>query len=141
MLARYRELLQRRPVDELVEKYDMILDSQCSHARHKALAVGLAVMPNEIGVRRTENDIHRILMAFQDRGHGINHDLYALIGREKAERQNDGPAAEAQFKLRLVGLYECHVGNSVRHDLDLFRRHPVYCTQQLPTFLGHDDDL
>ena len=54
---------------------------------------------------------------------------------------NDGPAAEAQFKLRLVGLYECHVGNSMRYDLDLFRRYPVYSTEQLPTFLGHDDDL
>ena len=55
---------------------------------------------------RTKNDIHGIGTAFQDRGHGIDHDFDALVGREKTERQDDGPAAEAEFGLRLVRLDE-----------------------------------
>ena len=72
-----------------------------------------------------ENDIHGIGTAFQNCGHGIDHDFDAFVRREKTERQNDGPAAEPEFGLRLVRLDEWEVGNPVRDDLDLFRRYPV----------------
>ena len=91
-------------------------------------------------MRGAEHDIDRIGAAFQDRGHGIDHDFDALVRREQAERQNDGSVAEAELGLRLLGLDEWEVGNSVRDDLDLFRRHPVDGAQQLPAFLRHDDD-
>ncbi len=91
-------------------------------------------------MRRTKNDMHGIGAAFQNGGHRIDHDFDALVRREKSERQDDGPAAEAEFGLRLVRLDEWEVGNPVRDDLDLFRRYPVESMQQLPPFLGHDDD-
>ena len=74
-------------------------------------------------MRRAENDIDGIGTAFQDRRHRVDHDFDALVGRQQAEGQNDGLAAEAEFGLRLVGLDECEIGNSVRDDFDLFRRH------------------
>jgi hypothetical protein len=82
------------------ETDDMVLDSGCSHTRHKALAVGLALMANEIGVRRTENAIHDIGTAFQDQEHGIDHDFDAFVGREKTERQNDGSAMSPNPEIR-----------------------------------------
>ena len=39
-----------------------------------------------------------------------------------------------------VRLDERKVGNTVRYDLDLFRRNPVYGAQQLAAFFRHDDD-
>ena len=35
----------------------MVLDAEFAHARHQALAIGLALVANEIGMRRAENDI------------------------------------------------------------------------------------
>jgi len=58
-----------------------------------------------------------------------------------AERQDDGFAAEAEPPLRRVGLDEGGVGNAVRNDFDLFRRHAVHGPQQFTGLLGHDDDL
>ena len=91
-------------------------------------------------MRGAENDIDRIRAALQDRRHGIDHDFDALVRREQAERQNDGSVAEAELGLGLLGLDEREVGNAVRDDFDLFRRHPVDGAQQLAAFLRHDDD-
>ena len=118
----------------------MVLDTEFPHARHKALAVDLALIPDEMGVRRPQNDIHRVWTALQDQGHGVDHDFDALAGRKKAERQDDWLAAEAEPGLRLVRLDEGKVGNTVRNDLNLFRRNPVYVTQQPAAFFRHDDD-
>ena len=88
-------------IDELIEEYDVALDTEFLHARHKALAVGLALIPDEIGVRRAQNDIDRIGTALQDRRHRVDHDFDALVGRKQAEGQDDGPAAEAEPGLGL----------------------------------------
>ena len=92
-------------------------------------------------MRRTEDDIHRIGAALEDRRHRIDHDFDPFVGREQPERQDDGFAAEAEPPLRRVGLDEGGVGNAVRNDFDLFRRHAVHGPQQFTGLLGHDDDL
>ena len=46
-------------------------------------------------MRRAEHDVHRVRAASQNRGHGVDHDFNALVGREQTESQDDGSAAEA----------------------------------------------
>ena len=116
------EVEQCRLIDEPVEKNDVLLDAERAHARHQTLAVSLAFAPNEVGMRRAQDDIYRIGTAFQDRRHGIDHDFDALVGREQTERQDNGSAAEAELGLRRIRFDEGRVGNSVRDDLDLLRR-------------------
>ena len=113
-VAHRDESQQRRLIDELVEEYDVILDAEFAHARHQALAIGLALVAHQIGMRRAEHDIDGVGATFQDRGHGVDHDLDALVGGEQAERQNDGTVAESEFGLCRVGLDERKVGNAVR---------------------------
>ena len=118
----------------------MILDAESACARHKAVAVGFALLADEIGVRGAENHIDRVGPALQDRRHGVDDEFDTLARREQPERQNDGPVAEAQLGLRLLGLNEWKIGSPVRDDLDLVCRHPIHGAQQLSTFLRHDDD-
>ena len=89
-VAHRNEFEQRRLIDELVEEYDVVLDPEFAHALHQALAIGFALVAHQIGMRRAENDIYRVRAPFEDRGHGVDHDLDALVGGEQAERQNDG---------------------------------------------------
>ena len=107
----------------------MVLDADFACARHEAVAIGLALLPNEVGVRGAENHIDRIRAAIQDRGHSIDHEFDALARREQPERQNDGSIAEAQLGLRLFRLNEWKVGSAVGDELDLLRRHPVHSAQ------------
>ena len=58
----------------------MILDAEFAHARHQALAIGFTLVADQIGVGCTEHDIDRVRAPFQDRRHGIDHDLDALAG-------------------------------------------------------------
>ena len=79
-VAHRNELEQRGLIDELVEEYDVILDAEFAHARRQALAIGFALVANQIGMRRAEHDIHCIRAALQNRRHGVDHDLDALVG-------------------------------------------------------------
>ena len=139
-VAHRDEFQQRRLIDELIEEHHVIRDADIARARHQALAVSLALLPNQIGVRRAQHNIDRIGAALQDRRHGVDHEFDALAGREEPERQNDGPVAETQPGLDLLGLDEWKVGSAVRDDLDFFHRRPVHGAQQLATLLRHDDD-
>ncbi len=125
-IAHRDEVDQRRLIDELVEKHDMVLNTDRSYACHQALAVSLALASNEVGMCRAENDIHGVGAAAQDRRHGVDHDFDSLVGRQQTERQDDRFAAKAEFILCRIGLSESCVGNSVRNDLDLFLRDAVH---------------
>ena len=67
----------------------MILNPEFPYARHQALAIGLTLVPNQIGVGCAEHDVDRVRASFQDRGHGVDHDLDALAGGQQSERQNN----------------------------------------------------
>ena len=88
-----------------------------------------------------ENDVNRIRPAFQNRRHGIDHDLDALVGREQTERQNDRSVAEPELGFGSVWLEEFKLRNAVRDDFDLFVGHLVNGAQQFAALFGHDDDL
>ena len=119
----------------------MILDAEFAHARHQAFAIGLALVPNQIGMRRTEYDVDRVRAPFQDRGHGVDHHLDALAGRQQPERQNDRTAAETEFGLCRVRPDKRKVGHAMGDDLDLVVRHPIDAPQQFTALVGHHDDL
>ena len=101
-VAHRDEFEQRGLIDELIEKHHVVFDAECAHARHQALAIGLALIANQIGMRRAEHDIDRIGPRFQDRRHGVDHDFDALVGGQQAECQNDRPAAETELGLGRV---------------------------------------
>ena len=90
---------------------------------------------------RTEHDVDRVRATFQDRGHGVDHDLDALAGGQQAERQNDRAAAESEFGLCRVRLNKRKVGNAMGNDFDFFVRHAIDATQQLASLVGHHDYL
>ncbi len=140
-VAHRDEFEQGGLIDELVEEYDVVVDPKFAHACHQALAIGLTLVPNQIGMRRTEHDIDRVGAAFQDRGHGVDHDLDALGGGQQAECQNDRAAVKSEFGLGRVGLDKRKVGNAMGDDLDLVVRHAIDAAQQLASLVGHHDDL
>ena len=119
----------------------MLFDAELANARHEAVAIGFALLPNKVGVRRTEHDVDSIRPAFQNRRHRINHHLDALVRRKQAERQNDRPVAETELGLGFVRFDECELWNSVRDDLDFFVRDLINGPQQFTAFFGHDHDL
>ena len=92
-------------------------------------------------MRRPKYDINRIRSAFQDRGHGVDHDLDALAGRQQPECQNDGADAESQSCLCRVRRDKWKVGDTMGNDLDLLVRHAMDTVQQLTGLFGHHDDL
>ena len=135
------EVEQRGLVHELIEEDDMIADAEVLHARRQALAIGLALMPHEIGMGRAQDDIDGVRAGFDDPRHGIEHDLDALVGRQKTERQDHRLSGEAEFCLGVMRFEKRDVGDAVRDDLDLARRHVMHRAQELVAFLRHDDEL
>ena len=77
-----------------------------------------------------EHDVNGIGAALQNRRHGIDDDFDAFVGREQAEGQDHGLAAEAEFCLCLIRLDERKIRNTMRNDFDLVGRHPIHRQQQ-----------
>ena len=140
-VAHRDEVEQRGLVDELIEEDDMILDAELLHARRQALAIGLALIPHEVGMGRAENDIDGVRAGFDDPRHGIEHDLDAFVGRQEAEREDDRFSAEAEFRFGVMRFEEREVGYSVRYDLDLASWHVMNGTEEFAAFFRHDDEL
>ena len=90
---------------------------------------------------RAEHDIDRIRLPFQDRRHGVDHDLDAFVGRQQAECQNHRAPAEFKLGLGCVGCGKRYVGNAVGNDLDLVVRHVIDAAQEFVALVGHHDDL
>ncbi len=65
-VAHRDELEQRGQIDEPVEEHHVVVDSEFAHPRHQALAIGLALVSNQIRVRCAEHDVHRVRAALQD---------------------------------------------------------------------------
>ena len=132
---------QRGLIDKLVEEHHMVFDAEFAHPRGQALAIGLALVSNQIGMRRTEHDIDRIRTPFQYRRHGVDHDFDALVGRQQAEGQNDRSPCKSEPGLGGVRRDERDVGYAVGNDLDLVIRYPIDAAQQFASLMGHHDDL
>ena len=64
-----------------VEKYDVILDAEFAHACRQALAIGFALITNQIWMRRAEHDINGIRTSLDNGRHDIDHDLDAFVSR------------------------------------------------------------
>ena len=140
-VAHRDEFEQRGLIDELVEEHHVILDAKFAHPRHQAFAIGLALVPDQIGMRCAEHDVDRIRTAFQNRRHGVDHDFDALVGRQQAEGQNDRLAGKSEPGLRRIGRDKGDVRNAVGYHLDLVVRHPIDAAQQLPALVGHHHHL
>ena len=139
-VAHRDEAEQRLAVDELVEKDDVVLDAELAHALLQAVAIGLALLAEEMWMRRAQDHVDGVGPASQDRGHRIDHDLDALVGRQQAEGQDDRAAGESEPGLGLVRLDEGKIGNAVGDDLDLVGRKPVDRAQHVAALFGHHDD-
>ena len=105
-VAHRNEVEQRGLIDKLVEENDMVFDAEFLHARCQAVAIGLAFVSHEIGMRRAEDDIDRIRAGFDDFRHGIDHGLDAFARRQETERQNDLLAGKAEFGLGMMRFRE-----------------------------------
>ena len=93
---------QRGLIDKLVKEHDVVFDAEFAHPRDQALAIGLALVSNQVGMRRAEHHIDRIRTPFQNRRHGVDHDFDALVGRQQAEGQNDRSAGKSEPGLGCV---------------------------------------
>ncbi len=140
-IAHRNEFEQSGLIDELVEEHHVLLDAKFTHPRHQALAIGLALVSNQIGMRCAEHDIYCIRAAFQNRRHGVDHDFDALVGRQQAECQNDRLPTKSEIGLRRIGPDKCDVRYAVGNDFDLVVRHLIDAAQQLAALLGHHHDL
>ncbi len=140
-IAHRDEFEQRGLIDELVEEHHVILDAEFAHTRHQALAIRLALFSDQVWMCRTEHDIHGVGAALQNRRHGVDHDFDALVGRQQAESQNDGPPAKSEFGLRRIGPDKRSIRNAVGNHLDLVIRDLIDACQQLATLSGHHDNL
>ena len=61
----------------------MVLDAEFAGTHREALAVDLALIPDEMGVRGPQNDIHRIGTALQDQGIAWIMTSMPLLGERK----------------------------------------------------------
>ena len=100
-------------LDEAVDEADVIVDAQFDRARLKAVAIGFALMADEIGVRRAEHDIQRFRVRRDDRGHRLDHEFDALARREQPEGEQHLAALEAEARLHSVGLDIAAIGHAV----------------------------
>ena len=65
-VAHRDEFEQRGLIDELAEEYHVIFDAKFAHPRHQAFAIGLALVPDQIGMRCAEHDVDRIRAALAE---------------------------------------------------------------------------
>src|SRR5712691_6424182 len=119
----------------------MVLNAKLSHTRRQGLAIGLALMSNQVRMGCTKNDIDCVRTGFDDFRHGIDHSLVAFTWREKAERENDRLSAETEFCLGVMRFEEREIRYSVRYDLNLRIWGIIDETKEFAAFFCHDNDL
>ena len=106
-----------------------------ARARHQAFAIGLALLAHEIGMRRAEHHVDGIGAALQDRRHGVDHDLDALVGREQAERQDDRSCRRSRaWPSPASGSTKAKSGMPCGMTSIFSAGTPIYGAQQLPPF-------
>src|SRR5271156_3957312 len=116
----------------------MVADTELGGARDEALAIGLPLLANEVGMRRAEDDINGVRPAAKDRWHRVDHIFDPLVRGKKTEGEDDSLASEAEARLCLFRLGERYVRNAVRNYLDLLGGHVVDLLQKLAGLLGHN---
>ena len=110
--------------------------------RLQPVAIRLALVRDEIGVRRAEHDVERVGMPRDDRGQRLDHRLDPLVRREQAEGQHDLAPLPAEARLE-----QCRDRRSARSGTPCgiiticSRVGAIDAAQDVAPALGHHDDL
>ncbi len=139
-VGRADELGQLLDADEAVVENDLALDALLLGQPLQRQAVALAVMAQDVGVGRAEDDVDDFGMLLQNGRQGFDDRFDALVGRQQAERQQHRLALDAELVLVEAGIDERHVGDAVGNEVDLLRRNAVDVLQEARAALAHDHD-
>ena len=110
----------------------MLLDPQVRASRSRLKPVALALLAHQVRVGRPQDDVDEVGELLEDRRHGPEHVLDALVGREQPERQRPRPALDAELVLVEVRVDERRVGDAVRDQVDLGLGDAVDLPQERP---------
>ena len=126
-------------LEEGVDERDVVGDALLGGERLQLVAVLLALVRDEVRVRRAEHDVQQVGMLRDHRGQRVDDRLDPLVGGEQAERQHDLAAFPAELVLEHGGIEQVAIGHAVRDHDDLARIGTVDALENIAATLGHDD--
>ena len=126
--------------DVLVAKHDVVANTQPLGLALQRRAVGLAVLADDGGVGRADDEVDEIGASRDHRRQRPDHRFDALARSEQPERQQHAVTGDAERGLELVLVTRRHVGNPVRDDVNLLAPQLVAPREQIGRDLAHHDE-
>jgi hypothetical protein len=133
------ELDQFLDADKAVVKEDVVFHSAGARQALELQPIKLSFAPLDVRMGDAEQDVHRLRIALQNGGHGLDDILDALVRREQSKGKQDQLALHAEAVLVKVGVHKGDVGNAVRDPVDLILGYLVSLPQEPGAALTHDD--
>ncbi|MDQ1158317.1 hypothetical protein QE385_002644 [Sphingomonas sp. SORGH_AS 950] len=128
-------------VDKRIDEGDIVRHAARLGQRLQPVAIGFALMRDQIGMGRAQHDIEQFGMMRGDGGQRLDDRLDPLVGRQQTEGEDDLAALPAELRLERVGRDQLAVGHAVRDHRDLARIGAIDALEDVEAFVRHDDDL
>jgi hypothetical protein len=124
--------------DEPVVEDHVAVDTKALCAVLEHQSVGLSVAFNDVRMRHTEDDVHRLWILRADRWQRIDDVLNPFVRRQQSERQNHRLPFDTQSML--AATRRRHRRNAVWDQINLAAADVVDLTEQVRGMLAHDDE-
>ena len=123
--------------EECVDERDVAGDALLGGERLQLVAILLALVRDEVRMRRAEHHVQQVGMLRDHRGQRVDDRLDPFVGSEQAERQHDLVALPAELALEYRGVEQVAIGHAVRNHGDLTRIGAVDTLEDIAAALGH----
>ena len=124
-------------LEECIDERDVVGNALLGGERLQLVAILLALVRDEVRMRRAEHHVQQVGMLRDHRGQRVDDRLDALVGRKQAERQHDLVALPAELVLQRGGIEQVAIGHAVRDHDDLARIGAVDTLEDIAATLGH----
>jgi len=137
-VGRADELGQFFDADKAIVEDDLALDALLLGQPLQRQPVRFAVVAQDVGMGRAEDDVDDVGMLLQDGRQRLDNRLDALVSRQQAEGQQHRLALHAKVVLVEAGIDKGHVGDAVGNEVNLVRRDAIDALQKARAALTHD---
>ncbi len=125
---------------EPVDKGDVAFDAQVARQGVKPVAIGFALMRDQVGMARAQHDIERVGVPRRDRGHRPDHRFDPLAGRQQAKGQDQPAILPPETWLQRRAVDQRAVGHAMRDHRHPARVDAVDAGQDFAPAMRHHDD-
>ena len=123
--------------EEPVVEYYFSLDSQFPGQGLQLIPVSVAFASSDMRVGGSCDHVDNVAVAGEDARQGANHALESLVRRQQAEGEQYKLSRDGERVFVNLRLHEGQIGNSMRHQIDLFAGHAKYISQNARGLFAH----